>query len=76
MCRRCQRGQAETKGETQETEPVAPKSRQPVVGLPAGRACTEVTGLASQGNGRVGGGGWGGGGGIRVTSGSITLNKD
>lgn len=33
MCRRCQRGQAETKGETRETEPVAPKSRRPVVGF-------------------------------------------
>lgn len=57
------------KGETWETEPVAPKTPQPVFGLPAGPAPRLL--FASQGNRRVGGG-WG----IRVTSGSIILNKE
>lgn len=74
MCRRCQRGQAETKGETRETEPVAPESRRPGVGFArqAGlhRGCCLL--LKETGEWE----GWGRGGGIRVTSGSPTLNKE
>lgn len=72
MCRRRQQGQAEMKGETRETEPVGPKSPQPAFALPAGPALRVL--LASQGNRRVGGG-WGVGG-VRVTSGSVILNKE
>lgn len=72
MCRRRQQGQAEMKGETRETEPVAPKSPRPAFALPAGPALRVL--LASQGKRRAGGG-WGVGG-VRVTSGSVILNKE